>query len=159
MLEANLGEIKDFLNAATIDVHSTDFGYVIIKGNWAPSRSTEDLDKINILGLDLNLKGRVLHERVLFISRDKTIPIRSHEEVDQEIVQNIGHYNILMTLPGSNERIILPGQRRHSVDGKNGFFHGFHAKNEGILYVAKAVHKDFVEGNSFRVPENTYKGD
>jgi hypothetical protein len=155
MIELHLPKIKKILNTNKVEVQQTDFGYAILKDNWTPS---EKADKITISGLDLDLVGRVLHERVLIIYRE--IPIRSHEEEDQEIVENIGHFDIRMTLPRGKSRIITPGNCTYSVQGPEGFCHGFDLRREGVLYVAKALKPKSVKGqNSFIMPENSYKGD
>lgn len=112
----------------------------------------------NVAGLILNLEKRVFHHRCLLFRKD--IPIRSHEETDQEIVANYG----------GEIRIVGPGRliklREHdvaySVSGSEGFFHGFEKyrlTDEGFIYVAKALRPEFVDGDSFRVPDNSYCGD
>jgi len=131
-----------------------DIGQAFLRGNFPPPIG---VDSLTIDGLTLDLKDRVLHERVLFIRAGQVIPIRSHEEVDQEIVSAIWKHRIIQVLPDA-EIMIHPGETLYSVDADDGFLHGFRAEKDGLLYVVKALKPEFVEGHSFRVPLNTYKG-
>lgn len=140
----------------------TDWGYFIEKGNW---KASNGVFEVNILGHSLDLRDRVLHERVLIITGD--VPIRSHEEEDQEVVTNIGDYTVYQIVPPnlSNPIPIKKGQTTYSVNMNPdpvgepfGFFHGFQVERGGVglLYVAKALKPKFLDGNSFKDPKNTY---
>ena len=161
-----LARAKEFLRAVNPRVEETPFGYAIIKGNWRPSSHVECVQISNyqrgvrVGTYLLDLKDRVLHERVLVIERP--IPIRSHEEIDHEIVENIGDSNVHMRYrhKGGNETRefpIAPGDTILSVNGPDRFFHGFFVKDTGLLYVVKALKPEFVEGDSFRIPENAFR--
>jgi len=98
----------------------------------------------------------MLHERVLIIRDD--IPIRSHEETDREIVKNFGTEDIDYIQPNSS-RTIFPENAIWSVSHETGFYHGFRVRRGryGVLYVSKMIRPGFAEGNSFRMPPNSYK--
>ncbi len=151
MLDTYLPKIKKFLGTDNLDIQQTLFGYAVIKGNWIPSETTT----IHYQGLKLNLKGRVLHERVLLFNKD--IGLRSHEEESQEIVINIGSEVIKQVMPLDAFSFIYLGRAAHSMNGDYGFVHGFNVENTGLLYVAKALKQEFVQGNSFIVPPNSFK--
>jgi len=145
-------KIEEFLREKHFVLHRTDFGYAAIKGNWKPSQSIE---KINICDLELDLRGKVLHERVLIIERE--IGIRSHQEADQEVIKNIGDTAITQTLHEGYTRF-PPRMAGYSLDRGWYFFHGFKVeKGTGLLYLATALKPEFVDGNSFKMPKNTYQ--
>ena len=168
--EAYLSRAREFLGVENPRVEETLFGYAIIKGNWAPSRSVQVVRLLNHMEgfmpsfYNLDLRGRVLHERILVIER--SIPIRSHEETDQEVVENIGGSDIHIRYRHKGDMgrgdmsiktaRINPGNTSQSVQGPDRFFHGFFVEETGLLYVAKALKPEYVEGDSFRVPENTF---
>lgn len=150
-----IDKAKEFFNTENVDAQETYFGYAIIKGNWKPS---VNIDTIKINELDLCIKECVLHERILVI--EKNIPIRSHQEEWQEIVQNIWDTDIyyISSIDGSINSVKMPPEETmYSMVNNTGFFHGFNIEKTGLLYVAKALDLSYVEGNSFRIPENSYK--
>lgn len=144
---------REYLNSPNAPGHLTPFGLVISKGNLFPSNG---VSRIVVEGLPLNLEKRLFHERVSLIKKD--VPIRSHEETDQEIVRNIGDTSIWYILPEELVEI-KPGEARYTVNKGVGFFHGYgvNEHESGLLYVAKALFPDFVDGDSFKIPKNTYK--
>ena len=158
-----MDKIADVLRIHNFRIIETDFGYVVEKGNFNPSKG---VDEITIYGLKLDLRGgKVLHERVLVIKRD--IGIRSHEEERQEIVKNIGE-KIVIQATNKEQRRLAPRQARYSVhldsDGL-GFYHGFKLVNDAtdephaVIYVAKALKPEYVDSrnDSFIVPPNSFK--
>lgn len=153
MREEDISRIQEHLKTRDLMISQTPFGHVAIKGNWTPP---SDVTSLNIDGLELEIAGRTLHERALVIQRN--IPIRSHEEESQEIVTNIGVNPITYISDPGQPLEIMPGNTIYSVKGNDGFHHGFSVERRGILYVAKALHPEFAEGGSFRVPENSYNG-
>ena len=124
--------------------------------------------------IDLNLHNNRLVEYVLVF--DGNIPIRSHEETDNEGMTNIGNVPVVyrrarnqpntpgdLVSPSIEDFRLMPGQIMHSVLGKAGFYHGLDLPAPGIgkLYIAKAVLPGFEDFNcrsGFRIPENTYRG-
>lgn len=162
MIEKYLPRIHEHLGTDKTEVQKTDFGYAVIKGNWFPPANVEH---VRIGGRNLDLRGKVLHERVLVIECE--IPIRSHQEVEQEIVTNIGGRSEYArigcnSIDDGEERMhtMNVGETIFSVYGRHvGFNHGFQVEMSGsCLYIAKALKPEFVEGNSFRMPENLWKG-
>lgn len=101
-------------------------------------------------------KGSVIHERLILLYEN--MPIRSHEETSKEIVWNIGGTNIETILTPTKRVHIRPGQSSPTVNGTYGFNHGFKINKEGLLYVAKIIRPEFISGNSFKMPENSYDG-
>lgn len=152
-IQEYLKRAQEYMKTEDLGVSQTPFGYVFEKGNTYPSPTEFSVDE-NVL----QLQGRVLHERILLIERN--IPIRSHEEVSQEVIRNIGDQNIVYTEPG-RKLVMWPWCQlaMYSVNGENGFFHGFEIEEgkSGLLYVAKALKPEYVDGNSFTIPENTYE--
>ena len=149
MIDSYLARIKRFFGTDTLDIQETDFGYSVIKGNWVPSYGIS----MSFSGKTLNLQNMILHERVLIIN--KAIGIRSHEEEFQEIISNIGNSVIFQTFPKQDSIKINPGVAIYSVNEDEGFFHGFKVEKTGLLYVAKALKPEYVNGNSFIVPPNS----
>ncbi|HLC20173.1 MAG TPA: hypothetical protein VJK72_04595 [Candidatus Nanoarchaeia archaeon] len=161
MIDLNeyLPRICKELHTDKVEVEKTHFGYAVIKGNWFPPAA---VDHLRIDGRNIDLRGKVLHERVLIIEGE--IPVRSHQEVAHELVRNIrdiGFRNFSIEYIDADRPIwnINPGESILSVYDRTGFNHGFRVEQGkvGLLYVAKALHPEFVDGNSFRMPENTYK--
>ncbi|PIN75541.1 hypothetical protein COV18_03230 [Candidatus Woesearchaeota archaeon CG10_big_fil_rev_8_21_14_0_10_37_12] len=154
MNDVYLSRAKEALGTHKVRVVEASFGYLVIKGN------DRELDGANLLGFELDLTGRVLHERVAILERG--VGIRSHEETSAEVVKNVGDTDLQIVFP-HDKQLIRPGELRYSVapsgsDLGRGFYHGFDITDgPGLLYVAKALHPEFVEGDSFRVPDNSYK--
>ena len=151
-IQEYLKRAQEYMKTEDLGVSQTPFGYVFEKGN------TTGLSDFSLDGKRLDLRDRVLHERILLIERN--IPIRSHEEVSQEVIRNIGDQNIVYTEPG-RKLVMWPWCQlaMYSVNGENGFFHGFEIEEgkSGLLYVAKALRPEYIDGNSFTIPENTYE--
>lgn len=159
--------IASFLRTRDVDVQELPLGagYAVVKGNWAPSysreRTSSGFDHLVVSGLTLSLRDCVLHERVLVLSGD--IPVRSHEETDMEVATNIGDIPVFYVESNARGRPIDPNRSMYTVrslpNGIEGFFHGFQVSESktGLLYIAKALKRDFVEGNSFRMPKNSYR--
>ncbi len=134
------------------EVTDAPFGRRVIKKAYWPSPAA---DKITIYELPLTIKDLVLFEGIVVIERN--IPIRSHEEVREEIVCNVGETVINYVLPNGNVTL-CQGAPHYSVRGNDGFFHGFTVEKTGLLYFAKAVHPDsFVNDYSFKIHKNTFK--
>lgn len=155
MIEDYLPRIKEALGiTGSLEINKTDFGYVAVKGNWFPPKST----KLSINRAVLDLTDRVLHEIVLVIKR--TIPLRTHNETDRQIFSNIGDSNVGVAYVDRGERrpdfILRPGETVQTLHNQYGHQYGFVVeKGLGLLYVAKALKPEFVEGNSFRLPNET----
>ena len=163
--------IKDCLQVEDLEMKETPFGYLGIIGNReitavgsVPSDSPLfTTGRQAPLSLQLG-NDEVLHERVWILTCAADVPIRSHEETRHEIVRNFGYFDIEYLYaegPGQKEEMkpILMGDVIYSVRGREGFYHGFRVAKEGLLYVAKALKKEWIDPenpNSFKAPPNTY---
>ncbi len=125
----------------------TKFGYAVIKGN---TDEYKDQERHRINGANIRTKGSTLHERVLIINED--ISRRRHPETEHEFIKNIGE-NPIHYVQINSEQVLMPGEGMYSVNGREGFFHGFRVEDTGLLYVVKAIRPSYVQGNSFRIDD------
>lgn len=174
MMHEYIRKAKKFLMREDAEVIEIPYGLAVAGGNFYSlgDMPAEMLDKIfgefNFLG-GLRLNDRVFHHHVLIL-REK-YPIRSHEETDHEFVVNIGEIPVEYVSPPFNGARhekwqscpVRPGANLCSIDGDVGFYHGFDVLSApmaqfAMIYVAKALHTDFIQGDFFRTPANTYRG-
>ncbi len=153
-----------FFRTKDLEIYQTDFGTIVLRGNRRLPRGTS----LAVGKVILEPYDGYIHERIAFIERGTGI--RSHQETDREIVRNIGDVPLLYLLGTNDGEIktctILPGQTGYTVYNSFGHNHGFalagprsrEKPSPAIIYVAKSLNPGFPEGNSFRMPENTYRG-
>jgi len=148
-------QIAEYLGVLDPRKEKKEWGWIIEKGNTALAKG---VDKVVFGTKALSLSDRVFHERVLVIREGQEIGIRSHQEQSSEYVINIGKSPITRLLPRGATRDLLPNRGNFSHTGTAGFDHGWRVQQgTGILYIAKALKLEYVEGDSFKIPENTYK--
>jgi len=156
VFEEGIERAKRFLRYPSARVEKTDYGIAVIRGNYVLAETVE----LFIRGKPLDLTGKVLHQRVIIFDRE--IPIRSHQEQDQEIVVNIGENTVGYRNPTYPLNTVRPQNSFVSHDIKShGFYHGWGLVSEGdtgMLYVAKALKPEFVQADSdsFKMPTNDY---
>lgn len=160
-----LGVEKERLN-----VEETDWGYIVEKGNSTGLSFPLIEHVFGDVPHDLRDEYFVLHERVLVMGPHTRLPenadMRSHEEEFAEVAGTVtgtvyknakeGGVSFpvrIMITKGPERMVLFPDQ-----EGKQeGFYHGIATVDGGALYVAKLLRPDYVEGKSFRMPENTYR--
>jgi len=157
--------IRSYLKNPNLEAKETPYGFVVVKGNWKPSKGVDFSTIHGKRGLRRDITKGVVHERVVGIRRH--VPIRSHEELLEEVVVNVGGCQISQEFPNHSVLTLEPGKSliTYPLDGtdledldKNGFYHGWSVQGMwGVFHVVKLLHPSFVQGNSFRMPENTYE--
>jgi len=146
-----LDKIQVFLETDSLEAKQTSFGYEFVKGITSFSKNKKEVIKSHFL---LKLPDNILYESVLLINDH--IPIRKHIESYSEVVQNIGENPIEIISKFESPFLLFPGDSAYSVNGQRGLLYGYNVNKQGLLYVAKSLREEFVDGNSFRIPETSY---
>ncbi len=154
---------KDRLRA-----EETDWGYLVEKGNTRGLSLPLIESVFGDAHDELGDEDFVLHERVLMMKSNTMLPtnisMRSHEEEYAEIASPMGG-EIFKVIEHSGTfmpvRVLMYRTPTMMVgfprDGEQeGFYHGIATMKGGAVYIAKLLRPEFVDGDSFIMPKNTY---
>ena len=138
--------VREYLRTDDPKVEETDFGAIFKKGTYSRELATQE-GRLLRLG-----HGEVSDESVLFMRGGICIPIRTDDEVNRELITNIGDTDIIYRRD-VEIHCLRPNQSRWSVWRANGMVfgldHGYAVeKGDGYLYIAKALRPEYVDVDS-----------